>query len=119
MENTTFRYRGMDFPYSPRSVQIQRERKLVRLLSPVSGAVVQDMGFLPAVVTGEGELFGPLAEQEFQKMKQLFDSDGCGLLQIPGQPAMSAFFAELSLARNAGPDVLRYRFTFVESGGSV
>lgn len=117
MEENTFRYRGVDFPYLPKSVQLQRERKLARLFSPVSGPVVQDMGFLPAVITGEGELFGPEAGGQLRSIRELFEAPGKGLLQIPGQPVLWAYFSGLSVSQRAGPQVIRYRFTFLEDGG--
>lgn len=109
-----FRFRGADFRYNPRSIQIRRERRLVRLQSPAAGSVVQELGFLPAVVSGEGELCGEAADSDYQNLRGLFEAGGSGLLQIPGQPPMRAFFAALGMLRRAGPDVLRYSFSFVE-----
>lgn len=114
MTTERFRYRGAELRYNPKSIQLKRERKLVRLISPLSGAIVQDMGFLPAVVSGEGEFCGSTADGDYQNLRGLFEAGGSGLLQLPGQPPFQAYFASLGMARRAGPDVLRYQFTFTE-----
>ena len=109
-----FRYKTVEFLYNPKSFQCRRERRLVRLFQPGKGSRIQDLGGLPAVISGEGELFGKTAPQDYQTLLKVFREGGCGVLKLPGLPAMQAYFASLGLLRKAGPDVFRYDFEFWE-----
>lgn len=107
------RFRGVDFTVNPKTLKVQREKKYVRLLSP-EGPVVQEVGRQPAQVSGEGELYGEGAQAAYQNLVGLFQMEGSGYLQVPGEEPMQAYFAGLGSLRRAGPEVLRYSFTFVE-----
>ena len=111
-----FRYKGAAFPYNPRSLTVKRERKLARFSGPLSGSVIQDLGAAPAVVSGEGELFGESAKSQLAALAALFGQGGAGLLQLPGRAPMAAWFSAFQSEEAAGVPVVRYRFTFVEAG---
>ena len=79
MQNEKFRFRGLEFRYNPRSVTVKRERKLIRFLSPGGGSLVQDLGGMPALVSGEGEFFGENADSDYRRLRALFDEGEPGL----------------------------------------
>ncbi len=114
MSGEKLRFRGVDFHLNPKSLQIKREKKYVRLLSPTEGPVVQEVGRLPAQISGEGELCGDTAAEDYRTLVGLFEMAGSGYLQLPGEEPIAAYFASLGALRRAGPDVLRYSFSFVE-----
>ncbi len=114
MTGKKLRFRGVDFYLNPKTLQVRREKKYVRLLSPTQGPVVQEVGRLPAQISGEGELYGERAEAEYQTLIGLFQMEGSGYLQLPGEEPMQAYFASLGALRKAGPEVMRYSFSFVE-----
>lgn len=117
MKYETFRYKGMNFPYNPQSLTVKRERRLVRLLSPFSGTVVQDLGPAPVVISGKGELCGDQAAEQLAAIAALFQSEGTGLLQLPGLPALRAWFSAFQSEETAGLPLVRYTFTFVADSG--
>ena len=112
--NGRLRFRGVDFRYNPKSLSMKRERKLVRFASPIAGSFVQNVGEQPLVVSGTGELCGNTAAQDYRAISALFELDGSGLLQIPGQSPVQVWFASLGLLRQAEADLWTYEFTFVE-----
>ena len=112
--NGSLRFRGVDFRVNPKSLSMKRERKLVRFASPIAGSLVQDVGEQPLVVSGVGELCGSTAAQDYRALSDLFERGGSGLLQIPGQSPVQAWFASLGLLRRAGTDLWTYEFAFVQ-----
>ena len=114
METGIFRYKGVSFPYCPKSVGIRRERKLARFFSPMSGSVVQDLGNAPTVISGTGEFAGSRAQDQIAAIAALFEAGGTGLLQLPGRKAANAWFAAFETEETAGFPLVRYRFSFLE-----
>lgn len=115
------RYKGVDLRVYPKSLTVKQERKVVRTPNPFSGCAVQEVGLGPLTVSGEGEFTGSHAGQDFREVETLFRQTGSGLLQIPGRAPVQAYFTELAMKQQAGPDFVEFAFTFVEDcgGGTV
>lgn len=114
MKHQYFCFKGVRFPYNPKSVTIKRERRLVRFLSPLAGNIIQDLGSVPMVVSGVGELDGAQAVEQLNTITGLFEEGGTGLLQLPGYPPIRAWFSSFQSEEAAGMPLVRYRFSFVE-----
>ena len=114
MERQYFYFKGIRFPYNPKSIVVKRERRLARFFSPLSGNILQDLGQMPTVISGVGELGGSLASEQLAAITELFESEGKGLLQLPGHPVIMARFASLQSEEDAGLPLIRYRFSFIE-----
>lgn len=108
------RFKGYELPYNPKRFQLKRERHILKINSPLSGSVLQDLGFHAAVLTGDGCFYGMNGQAEYDRLFALFQTAESGLLHSPGQKPFHAYFTALSAARTAGPDVLTYHFEFVE-----
>lgn len=109
-----FYFKGVRFPYNPKSITVKRERRLAHFFSPLAGNVIQDLGCEPTVISGVGELGGSQAAEQLAAITALFEAGGTGVLQLPGHSAMSARFALLQSEETAGLPLIRYRFSFVE-----
>ncbi len=108
------RFKGYELPYNPKSFSLKKERHILQLNSPLSGSVIQDLGFHARVLTGEGKFYGTDAKKQYDALYSLFEKGGSGVLHIPGQKPFHAYFASISASRVAGPDMISYTFKFIE-----
>lgn len=118
--STRFRYKEYEFHINPNKFQIQRKRILKTFQPPVQTnalipkAQIQDLGFEPITVTGEGEIIGDQLMAQYTALYEVFLQSGSGLLHIPGLSPFHCFFEKLSMVGQAGPKVLTYQFLFLE-----
>lgn len=108
------RFKGYELAYNPNSFDVKKERNIVQINSPLSGSIVQDLGFNPAVITGEGNLFGADAKKQYDEIYSLLLKNKSGLLHIPGIKPFFAYFVSINTTHNAGPNLINYKFKFVE-----
>lgn len=113
------RYKNFQFPYNPSTFSVQGEKQLFHQFAPGMGSVVTDLGRTARTVTGQGEFFGSQAREQFEALWSVFLEKEDGILALPATQPFYAFFSSLVLTGEAGADVLRYQFTFVESDRSL
>lgn len=116
MEKTTgkFRFKGYEFQVNPARFQISGSRNLKLFQSPLCKPVTQDLGFNPLRITGEGELFGSDVMGEYQKLYKVYREESSGILFLPNMKPFYCFFDHLSITGQAGPQILKYEFSFTE-----
>lgn len=112
------RYKDYVWPHNPQRYQVSFRRKLAAHKLPFGTAMVQDLGASYRVMEGEGTFAGAGAYEEFQRLLEVFDEGGVGLLVHPVWRAERAYFAELALTEEPREDYVHYRFTFWEAGQS-
>ena len=100
-------FRDFIFPVNPYIIRISHKRS-------VSDDVVNDMGLNSRIIKGEGEFFGIGAENDFCRLKEMHEK-GEGMLYVPSQKPVYAYFSELELIGRDIDGVIKYSFTFIES----
>lgn len=110
-------YKSYRFPHNPHRIQLYCGKQVQNTFSPLLGDVVQVLGRRARTVKGEGVFFGDDRQAQFDGLYEVYAEQTPGNLQLPGLEPFSAFFIELELLRESGPQVLSYRFTFLEDTG--
>lgn len=108
------RYKDYTFAYNPHKIVVEHGRRLAQTFVPHMGAVHEDVGREPRVVRGEGVFFTDGALAEFERLRAVFVQQGAGLLCVPGQPPFMAWFSQLRMMGEAGPQLIQYELVFVE-----
>lgn len=114
MNLTPMRYKDYVWPYNPETCAVTWERKIAPQKIPFGGYCLQDLGLIHRVMRGEGTFTGPDAYEEFQKLSEVFRSEGPGLLIHPVWQTASAYFVSLELEEEPLPDYVHYSFVFWE-----
>ena len=112
---TLLQFKNFRFPYNPRRFSVQGGKQMFCQFAPGMGDIVRQLGRRARTVTGEGEFFGAGARGQFEKLWALFLEQEDGLLALPATPPFYAYFTALTLVGEAGENLLRYSFTFLES----
>ena len=112
---TLLQFKNFRFPYNPRRFSVQGGKQMFCQFAPGMGDVVRQLGRRARTVTGEGEFFGTGARGQFEKLWALFLEQEDGLLALPATAPFYAYFSSLTLVGEAGENLLRYAFTFLES----
>lgn len=107
-------FNGFAFRYNPRRLELDYLRTIQVTDMPFCNPLVQDLGRQPRRIRGEGEFFGADRRIQFEQLAAQFGQSGAGRLLCPLCEPMYAHFSALKLAGEAGPQVLRYSFEFVE-----
>ena len=108
------RYKSYTWPHNPRVYSIDYQRVMAVHKVPFGGYQLQDLGLPRRVMTGEGELSGEGAYDEFKKLACVFYEVGPGLLVHPLWQVANTYFAALRLEQAPRPDYVRYSFEFWE-----
>lgn len=114
MNREKLRFKGYSFNYNPNTITVKQERRVVVHCSPLCKSIVQDVGVMPLVVTGEGELFGENVMLQFERLSATFASLNEGLLCLPDMAPFTACFCDLTVVRKPTPNLLKYSFRFME-----
>ncbi len=110
------KFRGFRWPNNPKRLEISRSREMREWVTPFSGQAVQDFGCGARVVSGEGEFFGAQRQRLYEELESLLRQGGEGILSLPETRPFFARFVRLERIGEPGPEILRYRFEFRESG---
>lgn len=103
------------FPVNPSVIRISHRRHVNSRRIPLGEDIVSETGSGKRIITGEGELFGRNAKEEFAALREVFERGGVGMLYLPSQEPISAYFEELELVGEDVEGVIHYRFRFAES----
>ena len=112
--NLQMRYKNFTFPIVPKSITVATRRNITTHFSPFDGAIIQDNGIIPRIISGNGVFHGSEAVSQFNRLRQAFLSSGYGNLQLPFGETIIAIFTSLKMIGEAGPDIIRYAFEFSE-----
>ena len=107
-------FRDFIFPVNPYIIRISHKRSVSDRKIPFSDDVVSDMGLNSRIIKGEGEFFGSSAENDFRRLREMHEK-GEGMLYVPSQKSVYAYFSELELIGRDIEGVIKYSFTFIES----
>lgn len=115
MKTTKLRFKGFEFQYNPRTFSIEHKKNIVEFSSPLCGSSIQDLGELACIVTGEGEFVGENAISQYEKLYSKLSDNSVGILHIPGYKPFFACLTSFTITAKPLPNVLQYKFRFVEN----
>lgn len=106
------------FPNNPQQIRITRSRTVTEQRALTGDAKVNEYGKGARKITGEGEFFGEDCIYQFSRLRERFEKGGGGILYIPSQRPVLAYFQELRMIAADIGRVVRYSFVFVECSGN-
>ena len=117
MNTALMRFQDYTWKHNPKTIQVACRREIKEWKLPGQGNLLQDLGPGKRIVTGEGELFGEDCLLQFRTLAALCEQGGTGLLILPDSTGFEASLVSLTMAGQAGPDIVGYRFEFWEQVG--
>jgi len=112
MNTALMRFQDYTWKHNPKTIQVACRREIKEWKLPGQGNLLQDLGPGKRIVTGEGELFGEDCLLQFRTLAALCEQGGTGLLILPDSTGFEASLVSLTMAGQAGPDIVGYRFEF-------
>ena len=110
----SMRYKTLTFPINPKTFSISAVRNIHTYHSPFTGMITQDYGAKTRVITGSGEYYSLSAQTNFNNLWNLFVQKNHGILVPPSGQYITAIFSSLKMVGEAGPDIIKYAFEFIE-----
>lgn len=109
------RFKSFVWPNNPHTCSLTTTRDVVTYKYPGGAYRLSDLGPGSRVLTGEGEFFGEEAYETMQKLLEVFQEGGTGVLIHPVLRIDYAIFSELQMTQEPRKDYVRYRFVFLET----
>lgn len=114
MDLDKMEYNEYRWKFNPKKIEVTQERNIKEQVIPFWGNVFQDYGRKKRIVKGYGEFFGEDAQDQYQRLYNVFALGGVSYLKLPKLSPFLAVFVSLDLVGEAGPEFLRYEFEFWE-----
>lgn len=108
------KFKNYNFKFNPEKFSVTQKRRLKIFQAPSDNVYIQDLGFMPRVITGEGVLIGDDLMKEFEIISNLHTEQDSGLLYLPNITPFYCYFNNLEIVGQAGEVILHYKFEFVE-----
>lgn len=112
---SAMRFKDFTWPHNPRTFHVLWRRRVCVLDAPGGRYCVQDLGRTCRILRGEGELCGPDAYRDFERLQRVFLSEGAGTLVHPLWHSQRVFFTRLELTQEPRQDYVAYAFEFTET----
>ena len=117
MSVQTMQFRSFNFANNPQRITIQQSSKLASHSLPYGGAIVQQLGNVPRIITCKGAFLGKSFAQsnsQLESFRAAAASEKAGLLFLPGFEPMLAHLRELVCEASSDGRILPYTMVFVE-----
>lgn len=108
------RFKGHELAYNPNGFKLIKSKNIAEHSSPISGSIIQELGFNAATVTGSGEFYGEDAKAQYDELYSLFKEGGSGVLHVLGQKPFYAYFTSIGTSQQVSVGVISYTFKFIE-----
>lgn len=112
MNLVPMRYMGYTWHHNPKFLQIESEKRVVRLSFPFADDLVQLQNEKPQRISGVGELYGSDCIEQYKRLYQLYKKGEKGILCLPTLAPLYACFESLSLEADDKKGVVTYKFSF-------
>lgn len=109
------RFKDYEWRYNPEEISFKCEKNMKELCSPKSTAYIQDLGRKNKIISGKGQLCGEDCLEQFEKLWEVFEQGGVGVLALPYIKPVYAVFEELVLLSEPVDNMITYRFVFREA----
>lgn len=107
------RYKGYLWQYNPKELSVITEKKLHEQLVPDNKPIIQNFGNKSRIIRGTGCLCGEDCFKQYNRILEL-QKNGSGILSLPNTNPFYAFLKVVELACDPTPDLISYKFEFVE-----
>ena len=114
MKLAVMRYKGTEWEHNPQTLKITSQRSLSEQGVAGGSSVVRDFGERSRVITGSGQLAGDDCIGKFAQLVALQNQSDSGILSLPDVAPFYAFFKSVELACDPTPELITYKFEFVE-----
>ena len=114
MNLATMRYKGTAWEHNPQTLKISSHRSLYEQGVAGGSSVVRDFGERSRVITGSGQLAGEDCISKFAELVVLQNQSDSGILSLPDVAPFYAFFKSVELSCDPTPELITYKFEFVE-----
>ena len=108
------RFKTFIWPNDPKNLNITMVKNSKIHYLPSLGPTRYQVGIDYRIIEGTGEFFGSKCYKQFSKLTKVFTESSSGELSISPLPPIKAFFSELSMLESPGPNIIRYKFKFIE-----
>ena len=117
MKNSVIRYKGYSFEHNPETLRISTVKSVAEQDVILGRSIVREFGEKNRIITGEGKIVGEDCMYQFLRLYKVKEERGSGVLSIPSVKPFFAFFRSLEFLAEPAPNLITYRFVFVEEGG--
>ncbi len=101
---------------NPTTLTVSHQRAVRETVLPYAGTKTEDLGLQKRRVTGEGYFTGESCWERWNALRSVYLRGGSGALRLPGQQPFPAVMDELKLIGAAGKNLVKYAFSFLETG---
>gem|GEM_PF-320885 len=107
-------FKSFVWPHNPKNINITmiNDSKIYNL--PGLGSFRKQNSKSYRIISGDGELFGKNAINQFEQLCNLFSQPSSGKLELTSIKSITAYFTELSMTSNPSPNIISYKFKFIE-----
>ncbi|MCH5299569.1 MAG: LysM peptidoglycan-binding domain-containing protein [Ruminococcus sp.] len=114
MKLAVMRYKGYAWEHNPQTLKICSHRSLSEQGVAGGSSVVRDFGERSRVITGSGRIAGDDCISKFAQLVALQNQSDSGILLLPDVAPFYAFFRSIELDCDPTPELITYKFEFVE-----
>ena len=112
--NSMIRFKEFAFEHNPETLKITTSKNIINRNVIGSKSAVFETGDNSRVITGEGKIHGQNCIYKFLKLFRLKEERGSGILSLPDMKPFYAFFSSLEFSADPTPELISYKFTFIE-----
>ena len=107
-------YKDFIFPVNPSFIRISSRNNIAAVNVPYGTELVTKVGRQLRIISGEGEFFGDDCTEVFETLRATMQGGG-GMLYIPSQKPIYAYFESLEMKAGDIDGVAGYSFRFAEA----
>ena len=119
MKNAPMRFAGLSLHHNPSKLVITDSAGIMSLSLPRAETDSRYVSSKPRAIRGEGELYGADCAEQYEALYGLYAKGERGVLSLPHLPPIYAYLSALSVTAEPEDDVLRYSFTFTQTGSEA
>lgn len=114
MKLVPMRFKGVQWHHNPAEISFECDKQINEMKAVDGDSYIQNMGRKNMRISGKGQLYGEDCLEQFERLLELFEQGGCGVLAIDKIKPFYAVFESVKILGKPKPDVLEYSFAFRE-----
>lgn len=115
MKYAPMRFCGLSLSHNPHKLKIESDSNIRELMPPCCEPDSVYLGLRRAVISGEGEIYGPDCMERYSQLEAFHRAHTPGMLTVPHRQPVYAYLKELELTAGPVGDVIGYRFVFTQA----
>ncbi len=114
MKTAKIRYKGYEWEHNPETLNVEKEDNVNEQDLPCENSIARHYSSKCRKVSGKGKLVGEDCLRKFNELVKLQSEAKSGILSLPNIKPFYAYFKKIELICEPSPQVITYRFEFVE-----